>query len=345
MMYRNAIQRIDSYKSLTLFLKGIAMSTTTFAAAPVSTNALAATIAGTAKAQSLSNVFRMKPAASAVEKAVSTITSPGVQQAISMADSLVQSYAKLRVDVLDRSDRALWNHLGEVYAYADSVERSPLKRETRTELIRQIRLRGGAGVSTTATTAAVVVRYIFADQSRQTCSNYAIAMEKAAALGVTTDTFAGFLEQYGGVSKVVEHLFDHEAAEAAISATTAKQLAEQKQARTGLVGRLCAALAHVSTTEIEYRDELNVWVPEKPEKKTKSADKEEKVDPKFEQGNFVVFLTVKNPQTGKYRVVQGNVFNRAFEEQLLGTIANHMDADNDELAQTVVGLEQAITAQ
>ena len=321
------------------------MNTTTFAAAPVSTNALAATTVGTAKTQSLSNVFRMKPAASAVEKAVSTITSPGVQQAISMADSLVQSYAKLRVDVLDRSDRALWSYLGGVFAFADSVERSPLKRETRTELIRQIRLRGGAGVSTTATTAAVVVRYIFADQSRQTCSNYAIAMEKAAALGVTTDTFAGFLEQYGGVSKVVEHLFDHEAAEAAISATTAKQLAEQKQERTGLVGRLCAALAHVSTTEIEYKDKLNVWVPEKPASKTKSADKEEKVDPKFEQGNFVVFLTVKNPQTGKYRVVQGNVFNRAFEEQLLGTIAHHMDADDSELAQTVVGLEQAITAQ
>ena len=246
---------------------------------------------------------------------------------------------------MDRSDRALWNHLGQVYAYVDSIERSPLKRETRTELIRQIRLRGGLGVSSIASTAAVVVRYVFAEQSRQTCSNYAIAMEKAAALGVTADTFAGFLEEYKGVSKVVEHRFDHEAADALISAATAKQLAEQKQARTGLVGRLCAALAHVSTTEIEYRDELNVWVPEKPEKKTKSADKEEKVDPKFEQGNFVVFLTVKNPQTGKYRVVQGNVFNRTFEEQLLGTIAHHMEADDSELAQTVVGLEQAITAQ
>ena len=319
------------------------MSTSTFAAAPVSTNAFVAT-SKTADNKPLSNVFRLKPAASAVEKAVS-IATPGVQQAIELADSLVASYAKLRVEVLDRSDRALWNHLGQVYAYADSIERSPLKRETRNELIRQIRLRNGPGVSTTASTAAVVVRYIFADQSRQTCSNYGIAMEKAAALGVTADTFAGFLEQYGGVSKVVEHLFDHEADDAAISAATAKEIAEQKQARTGLVGRLCAALAHVSTTEIEYKDELNVWVPEKPEKKTKSADKEDKVDPKFEQGNFVVFLTVKNPQTGKYRVVQGNVFNRAFEEQLLGTIAHHMDADDSELAQTVVGLEQAITAQ
>ena len=319
------------------------MNTTTFAAAPVSANAFVST-SETAGNKPLSNVFRLKPAASAVGKAVST-TTPGVQQAIEFADSLVASYAKLKVEVLDRSDRALWNHLGQVYAYVDSIERSPLKRETRNELIRQIRLRGGLGVSSIASTAAVVVRYVFAEQSRQTCSNYGIAMEKAAALGVTADTFAGFLKQYGGVSKVVEHLFDHEANDVLISAATAKQLAEQKQARTGLVGRLCAALAHVSTTEIEYKDELNVWVPEKPEKKTKSSDKEDKVDPKFEQGNFVVFLTVKNPQTGKYRVVQGNVFNRAFEEQLLGTIAHHMEADDSELAQTVVGLEQAITAQ
>jgi hypothetical protein len=105
---------------------------------------------------------------------------------------------------------------------------------------------------------------------------------------------------------------------------------------------LCAALAHVSTTEIEYRDELNVWVPEKPEKKTKSADKEEKADPKYEQGDFVLFVTVQDPDTGKYRVVQGNVFDRAFERQLMGSIAERMDAKTEELAQAVAGLEQQI---
>jgi hypothetical protein len=39
------------------------------------------------------------------------------------------------------------------------------------------------------------------------------------------------------------------------------------------------------------------------------------------------------------------VFNRAFEEQLLGTIAHHMEADDSELARTVIGIEQAISAQ
>ena len=95
------------------------MSTTTLAAAPVSTNAFVAT-SGAAIKTPLSNVFRLKPAASAVGKAVST-TTPGVQQAIEFANSLVESYAKLKVEVLDRSDRALWNHLGQVYAYVDSI--------------------------------------------------------------------------------------------------------------------------------------------------------------------------------------------------------------------------------
>jgi hypothetical protein len=38
-----------------------------------------------------------------------------------------------------------------------------------------------------------------------------IALEKAAALGVATNEFADFLAEHGGVSKVVEKVFDHEA--------------------------------------------------------------------------------------------------------------------------------------
>ena len=65
------------------------MSTTTLAAAPVSTNAFVAT-SGAAIKTPLSNVFRLKPLASAVGKALGT-TTPGVQQAISHADFLVES--------------------------------------------------------------------------------------------------------------------------------------------------------------------------------------------------------------------------------------------------------------
>lgn len=317
--------------------------TTTLAAVP--TQSLPINAPTSAPPMALTNLFRPK-AAQAAETAMTKPVPAGVAGAVDVANSLLASYAQLKVEVLDRSDRALWALLGEVYAYVAAVDGSPLKRETRAELIRQISQRTGSSVSTAATTAAIVVRYIFADQSRQTWSNYTIAMEKAAALGVTTDSFAGFLEQYGGVTKVVENVFDHQADDQANAEATARAIREDKQNRVGLVGRLCTALAHASTVELAYPDPLHVWVPEKPNKDAKSKGKttsnDDKSDPKYEPGNFVVFLSVRDASSGKYRVVQGNVFDRVFEDQMLATIAQRMGAPTDELAQAVVGLEQAV---
>lgn len=316
--------------------------TTTLEAVP--TQSLPINAPTSAPPMALTNLFRPK-AAQAAETAMTKPVPAGVAGAVDVANSLLASYAQLKVEVLDRSDRALWALLGEVYAYVAAVDGSPLKRETRAELIRQISQRTGSSVSTAATTAAIVVRYIFADQSRQTWSNYTIAMEKAAALGVTTDSFAGFLEQYGGVTKVVEHTFDYQADDAATAAEIAREQRDTKQSRVGLVGRLCTALAHASTVQLTYREPLHVWVPTKPKKAAKaakSAGKDDKLDPKFEKGKFVVFLTVPDTTTGTYRVVQGNVFNRAVEEQLLAAMAERMGADADELTQAVVSLEQSI---
>jgi hypothetical protein len=295
-------------------------------------------------ANPLMNLFRPKPA-NAV-KAAGDAVPVGVTTAVQTADTLLASYAQLKVEVLDRSDRALWALLGQVYAYVMSVEGSALRRETRNELIRQIGVRDGARMSTAATTAAIVVRYVFADQSRQTWSNYATAIDKGMVIGVTADSFAGFLEQYGGVTKVVEHVFDHQADDQANAEATARAIREDKQNRVGLVGRLCTALAHASSVELAYPDPLHVWVPEKPNKDAKSKGKttsnDGKLDPKYEPGKFVVFLSVRDASSGKYRVVQGNVFDRVFEDQMLATIAQRMEAPTEELAQAVVGLEQAV---
>jgi hypothetical protein len=290
----------------------------------------------------LANVFRPRTDdSSGVCKAATSVT-PGVAANIAIVNGLAKDYAHLKVDVLDRSDRALWSYLGQVYAYVDQIEKSPLKQETRTALIKAIQQRDKQSMGTNATTGAIVVRYIFSDQSRQTRSNYAIAIEKARNVGVTPDTFAGFLEEYGGVTKVVEYTFEQEGVLKAATAELNKQIREEKANKTSLVGRLCTVMAHVSTAELEYSGALNNWVPQKPMKSDKAAGKDEKADPKYEQGNFVVFLTVKDSQSGKYRIVQGNVFNRVFEEQLLATIADQMGASTDELSSAVIGLEQSI---
>jgi len=52
------------------------------------------------------------------------------------ADQLAQAYQKLRVEVLDRTDRAIWEMLQQNYGFVQQVDSSAQKRETRNELIQ-----------------------------------------------------------------------------------------------------------------------------------------------------------------------------------------------------------------
>ncbi len=288
------------------------------------------------------HVFRPKSAAAkAAETSVAVLLPKSVQAAIEAADTLVAGYTKLKVEILDRSDRALWEMLEKVYAFAEQVDRSTTKREARTELIRKIQMRDQQAMASNSSTEAVAVRYVFADQSRQSRNNYTIAMEKARSLGIAANAFATFLAQHSGVGKVVEKIFDYEEDELENAKQLADAIKAEKATRTQLVNRLYSAMAHKVDSPISYSGLVSNWVPEKPEGKAKT-DGSEKVDPKFETGNFVFFVTVKNPETGKFHVVQGNVFDQAYEQQLLASIAERMDVSTDELSTAVQGLERSI---
>ena len=288
------------------------------------------------------HVFRPKSSAAKVAETTPTVQLPkDVKNAIETANALVSDYAKLKVEVLDRSDRALWEMLEGVYTFVRQIETTTNKLKTRTELIKKIQQRDLQGMATNSSTEAVVVRYVFADQSRQSRNNYAIAMEKAHSLGIATNAFADFLSEHGGVGKVVEKTFGYEDDAQAIAKELSDAIKTEKTTRTELVGRLYSAMAHKVDSQISYSGEVSNWVPEKPESKAKT-DGTEKADPKFEQGNFVFFVTVKNSETGKFHVVQGNVFDQAYEQQLLASIAERMDATTDELSTAVQGLEQSI---
>ena len=271
------------------------------------------------------------------------VLSKGIQHALQSADALIAAYNKLKVDVLDRSDRALWQMLQEVYIYVDQVDRSTIKRETRMELIKAIQQRDHQGVSVNTSTEAIVARYVFVTQSRQSRSNYSIAMEKARAIGIANDKFAEFLEEHGGVSKVVEKVFDFEAEEQADAEELAKAIKDEKQRRTNLVDRLLTVMAHKPEALMDYNGQISNWVPEKPaEKAAKDGVAEKKANPKFEKGRFVLFVSVHNPETGKYHMVQGNVFDRAFEDQFVASIAERMDVDTEDLSKSVQQMEQAV---
>ncbi len=290
------------------------------------------------------HVFRPKSAAAKAAAVNATAALPkSVQAVIDAADTLVAGYTKLKAEVLDRSDRALWEMLERAYAFAAQIDGSPSKREARTELIKKIQLRDQQTMASNASTEAVVVRYVFADQSRQSRNNYTIAMEKARALNIPVDEFADFLTEYGGVGKVVEKTFGYEEEDAETAKELADALKAEKANRTQLVGRLYSVMAHTAESQISYSGLVSNWVPEKPKTTTVSkGNGAEKTDPKFEQGNFVFFVTVKNPETGKFHVVQGNVFDQAYEQQLLAAIAERMDVPTDELSTAVQGMEQSI---
>jgi len=267
------------------------------------------------------------------------VMSTGVKNMVNQANVLVQQFGQLKVDLLDRSDRALWNYLQGVNDYKVSIENHPDKQAIKTALLTEIHLRDGAPMSSASSLEAVVVRYIFGDQSRQTRNNYTVVMEKAAALNIASNKFADFLAEHGGVSKVVEHVFDDEAN----TAELAKQIADASKAsqttRTGLVQRYFSASAHNAAAELDYAGDVINWVLPKKAKKGKASDK---ADPKHEVGQFVFFVTVQDPDTGKYRVVQGNIFDKAYEQKLLSEIATRMATETNELEQVVQSLEQTI---
>ena len=266
---------------------------------------------------------------------------PSVKAAVETVQLLVIDYAKLKVEVLDRSDRALWEMLQAVYGFVQQIEAATSKLNIRNELIKQIQRRDKQGMATNSCTEAIVVRYVFGDQSRQSRNNYTIAMEKARTLGIAPNAFADFLSDNGGVGKVVEKIFDYEETDQAVAQELADAIKAEKTTRAELVGRLYSVMAHKVDSQISYSGEVSNWVPEKPKSKAKT-DGTEKVDPKYETGNFVFFVTVKNGETGKYHVVQGNVFDKAYEQQLLASIAERMDATTDELSTAVQSLEKSI---
>jgi hypothetical protein len=316
--------------------------TTTYASKLTATDEFAAVMNPTGAAPAVSNVFRPKFGQAKASATSGASLPPSVERAVGTADQLAQSYQKLRVEVLDRSDCALWEMLQQVYGYVAQVDGSAQKRETRNELIRKIQMRDSQGVASNATTEAVAVRYVFPDLSRQTRNNYTIAMEKARALDIPATGMADFLAQHGGVGGVVDTVFDHEAEALATAKDVADAKAADKTTRTQLISRLYSAMAHDSSKELEYAGEVTDWVLPDPKADAAKPKPGAKEDPRYEKGRFVFFVTVHNPETGGYRVVQGNVFDQAYEQQLLASIAERMDVSIPDLSATVQGLEHSI---
>ena len=265
----------------------------------------------------------------------------GVKKAIEQANLLSVEFDELKSTVLDRSDRALWQLLERVYTYAGEIEDSPLKREIRKALADEVAQRDLKTIGAAASVAEVVVRYIFPKVSRQTKSNYTIAMEKARAKGIAPTNFTLFIEQYGGVSKVVEHVFDYEEEEQRSASEVAKAKSEEAIKRRSLISRLFTVMARGVGQPFHFDGEVTQWVST-PEASGNADMAKVSTNPKEKPGKFVFFVSVYDPGSQQYRIVQGNQFDEAYENQLLLSIAGRLDVSVTELESTVIGMEKSI---
>ena len=345
MQQLNLKSRCNRYKDLLWCSlnqnQGVFMSSTN-SSNSTAINQFSAVMGATRALPDLSKLFQKKATVANNNSSPSFSLPPSVERAVGVAEQLVQAYQKLRIEVLDRTDRALWEMLEQVYSFVRQVESSPQKRDTRNELVRKIQIRDAQKIASNASIEAVAVRYIFVDQSRQTRNNYTIALEKARALEIPVNGFADFLAKHGGVGRVVETVFGFEEDQQATAKQVADAKAAEKSTRLQLVSRLYSAMAHFTTSELSYSGDVIDCVPINPKSDGNQALGENKPSPKYQKGNFVFFVGVANPETKGYRIVQGSVFDQIAEQNVLSLIADRIGLSVPELNTTVHEYEQCI---
>jgi len=289
-------------------------------------------------ANATSNLFhRAKKAESTPQ--TSSVPVPDIQngelrKVLEQGAQLIQDYASLKTEVLDRSDRALWQLLSKVFDYVLQINASVQKRNVKSDLLAKIKARDNYAMSSSSETQAVVVRYVFGDLARQTRNNYVVVFDKALALETGVGGLLDLLEKHKGVVNFVEHDFDGNAESAA---ETKEKRKEERLQQVTLMRRLFAAMSHCGASVPVATSYVVDWRPSFEE--LAKVKTEEKALPKYQAGNFVFFVALPGSTAGSYNLVQGFSPTKDFEDQMLQQIAARMGASNSELGASVADLE------
>lgn len=165
-----------------------------------------------------------------------------------------------------------------------------------------------------------------------------MVFEKALALGIESGKLSEFLEVNNGVARVVEKTFD------GLTSTSSQEkdlLKAQRAEAITLIRRLLDVMSRTDGAMRISTSQVVDWTPSARELSTlKGADKSA---PKYQPGDFVVFLASPEDTQGQYTLIQGFSATRDFEDQLLLQIATRLGASNAELQATLDEFEAALT--
>lgn len=326
---------------MTTFLKTSAATT---AGDAITTNGAAAK-----PVTHLSDLFKRGPAKAAIDNKLSAKAASGgnpCQDQISTAcEQLAEQYAQYKVSFGDRSDAALWQVLQNVYVQVLSIDADKINgKHKKAALVTQLKERGYKKANASNSTALLLVKYVFADQAKQTHSNYANAMLRADQLGIAGEEFAAFLKKYGGIMKMLETYFhiDEQGALIALAAAPANKTAEQAKLdakeRLTAFRRALVAMSGEVASEVTCND-VTDWVPvDERNEEVKAKDPD---NAKYKRGSFVFFVAVEGDEPGKYKMVQGFSAARDLEDKLIAQMLPNVVATADELRAVAKHYEQA----
>lgn len=264
---------------------------------------------------------------------------PWEQSITSKSEQLCEEYATFKRDFGDRTDAALWQLMQNVYTFVCELDKNANVKKVKAALVKQLKAKGFVKASASNSTAALVVKYIFADQAKQTINNYANVLVKASVLKVPCNKLAAFLKQHGGIVNVLEKYFDEDGNVTAVAQVSdeALQAKVDAQERLHVFKRSLNALRFETNTTIAFHG-VQDWVAEDKRKEESKAKDAENV--KYKRGDFVFFVAVPGAKEGVYEVVEGFSAAKDMEDKLLMQMLKHYAATTEELHAMAMHYEQ-----
>jgi hypothetical protein len=265
------------------------------------------------------------------------IKSVEVVEAMQAVSQLARDYESLKVEVFQRADRSTWGFLSNVYDYVLRINKSPQKRQIKTDLIGLINAREGAKISMALSIENLVVRYVFDDMTRQSRNNYVLLIQKALGMDIQPGMLMPLLEEHGGIVNVIEKDFDGNTPSANADSALRKL---QRVDSANLLRRLFYIMSTQQEAKVVQVEQVANWAPSAQAlSKLKASEKDL---PKNQPGDFVFFVAVPGATPGEYNLLQGFSPTRDFEDQFLLQIAGRLGVSNEQLQVFISQIESSL---
>ena len=254
-----------------------------------------------------------------------------VEAMLQEGKDLTTAYESWKITFEAPSDKATYNLLDQVAGYIEKIEKMPEEDQSKVKeaMRNEINERVPSSVNASTLIETLVVKFVFKGMIRQTAYNYSKALELARKAGKKSGGAVGqFIDASGGIMKLIQD---------SSSAGKGKPSTGISQERIAKMRELYNLQGAATNAVVEYKgDVLDCYDTEKAAKE----QKKEKPNAQKLKGSLVFFVGVPTNEEFKYQLVQGNVFDQAFENSLISQMAIALQTvSDDDLVALVDGLK------